>query len=60
MKDTTIIKLVAITCLTTICGIALLRGIDSVLVGTICSIIGGIAGYEFGRRQNTGKEATEE
>jgi len=59
MKDTTIIKLVAITCLTIICSLAILRGVDSVLTGTICSIIGGIAGYEFGRRQKT-KEKTKE
>jgi hypothetical protein len=60
MEDTTIIKLVAITCLTIICSIALLKGIDSVLTGTICSIIGGIAGYEFGRRQKTREEAKAE
>jgi len=44
MKDSTIVKLVAIICLTVICSIALLKGIDSVLVGTVASIIGGVAG----------------
>jgi hypothetical protein len=60
MEDTTIIKLVAIISLTTICSIALLKGIDSVLAGTICSIIGGVAGYEIGRRISATKESKEE
>lgn len=59
MKDSTIVKLVAIVCLTVICSMALYKGIDSVLTGTICSIIGGVAGYEIGRRAKT-KEKTEE
>jgi hypothetical protein len=59
MKDSTIVKLVAIVCLTVICSVALLKGIDSVLTGTICSIIGGIAGYEIGRRQKTTEESKE-
>ena len=49
MKDSTIVKLVAIISLTTIAITALLHGIDSVLIGTVSSIIGGIAGYEIGR-----------
>jgi len=60
MKDSTIVKLTAIVCLTIICSVALLKGIDSVLTGTICSIIGGVAGYEFGRRQKTKEETKEE
>ena len=59
MKDSTIVKLVAIVCLTVICSMALYKGIDSVLTGTICSIIGGVAGYEFGRRQKTTEESKE-
>jgi len=49
MKDTTIIKITAIVCLTLICITALLHGIDSVLVGTVSGIIGGVAGYSIGR-----------
>jgi len=59
MKDSTIVKLTAIVCLTIICSIALVKGIDSVLVGTVASIIGGVAGYEFGRRQRTTEESKE-
>jgi len=59
MKDSTIVKLVAIVCLTVICSVALIKGIDSTLTGSICAIIGGVAGYEFGRRQRPQK-ATEE
>ena len=60
MKDSAIIKLTAIVCLTVICSIALLKGIDSTLIGTVSAIIGGIAGYEFGRRQKTKEETKEE
>jgi len=49
MRDTTMVKITAIVCLTVIVITALLNGIDSVLVGTISGIIGGIAGYEVGR-----------
>lgn len=49
MKDTTLVKLVAIAALAIINVTALLHGIDSTLTGTICAIIGGIAGYEFRR-----------
>jgi len=59
MNDSTIVKIVAVVCLTVICSIALIKGIDSVLVGTVASIIGGIAGYEFGRRQKTTEESKE-
>ena len=47
MKDSTIVKIVAIASLAAINIVALLNGIDSTLTGTICAIIGGIAGYEF-------------
>jgi F0F1-type ATP synthase assembly protein I len=59
MKDSTIVKLVAIVCLTVICSVALFKGIDSTLTGTVSAIIGGIAGYEFGRRQKTTEESKE-
>jgi curli biogenesis system outer membrane secretion channel CsgG len=59
MNDSTIVKLVAIVCLTVICSVALLKGIDSTLTGSICAIIGGVAGYEFGRRQKTTDESKE-
>ena len=49
MESTTVVKLTAIICLTVLCSVALIRGIDSALVGTVAAIIGGIAGYEFGR-----------
>jgi hypothetical protein len=60
MDDSTVVKLVAIICLTVICSMALYKGIDSVLAGTICSIIGGVAGYEIGRRISATKESKEE
>jgi hypothetical protein len=49
VEDVTLIKITAILSLTVICGLALLRGIDSTLVGTVSAIIGGIAGYEIGK-----------
>jgi hypothetical protein len=60
MDDSTVVKLVAIICLTVICSVALLKGIDSTLTGTVSAIIGGIAGYEFGRRQKAKDESKEE
>jgi hypothetical protein len=47
MRDETIVKVTAIVALTVICAVAVLRGIDSVLIGTVSAIIGGIAGYEI-------------
>jgi hypothetical protein len=44
------VKVTAIVCLTVICATALVKGIDSTLVGVVSSIIGVIAGYEFGKR----------
>jgi len=49
VKESTIIKIVAIISLATINIVALIHGIDSTLTGTISAIIGGIAGYEFRR-----------
>ena len=48
--EVTLVKLVAIVALAVINVVALLHNINSVLTGTICTIIGGIAGYEIGRR----------
>jgi hypothetical protein len=50
MREDMVIKVTAIVCLTVICSLALLKGIDSTLVGVVSSIIGGIAGYEIGRK----------
>jgi len=47
VKDSTLVKITAIVALALINIIALIHGIDSTLTGTICAIIGGIAGYEF-------------
>ena len=49
MRDETIVKITAIVALTVICSVALIHGIDSVLIGAVSAIIGGIAGYEFRR-----------
>jgi hypothetical protein len=51
MKDSTLIKIIAICSLTFICVSALIKGIDSTLTGSICAIIGGVAGYEFGKKK---------
>lgn len=51
MEDSTIVKVVAIVSLTAIGVTALLHGIDSVLTASISAIIGGIAGYEFGKNK---------
>jgi len=55
MNDMTIVKLVAIVSLASIAITALLHGIDSVVTGTISSIIGGIAGYEFAKSKKQTK-----
>jgi hypothetical protein len=51
VRESTIVKVVAIVSLTVICSLALLQGVDSVLVGTVSAIIGGIAGYEFKKNE---------
>ena len=51
LKDTAIVKVTSIVCLCVICCVALFKGIDSGLTATISAIIGGIAGYEVGRRR---------
>jgi outer membrane lipoprotein SlyB len=52
MRESTVVKVVAIVSLTAICVVALLRGIDSALVATVSAIIGGIAGYEIRRNEH--------
>jgi hypothetical protein len=47
LRDETIVKISAIVALTTICVVATMHGIDSVLLSAVSAIIGGIAGYEF-------------
>jgi hypothetical protein len=49
ISETGLIKITAIISLTAIVIVALIHGIDSVLVGTVSAIIGGIAGYEYGK-----------
>jgi len=48
-REKMIVKIVAIICLTIINITALSHGIDSTLTGTICAVIGGIAGYELAK-----------
>jgi len=57
LDDSVIVKLTAIASLTIIAVFALNHGIDSVLVGTVSAIIGGIAGYEFKKVENKIKKA---
>ena len=45
MEEGTIVKCVAIGGLVVIVVVASLNGIDGALIGAICAIIGGIAGY---------------
>ncbi len=52
MREDTIVKVVAIIALTVICSLAIIRGIDSVLIGTVSAIIGGIAGYELRKNED--------
>jgi hypothetical protein len=50
MEDQNVIKIVGICCLTAILVVNYLTmKIDSTLTGTICAIIGGLAGYSFGK-----------
>jgi hypothetical protein len=43
---------IAVICLTMISAVALVRGVDGMLIGSICAIIGGIAGYTFRKRRS--------
>ena len=51
MTESGVIKITAIISLTIIVVVALMKGIDSGLTATVSAIIGGVAGYEFGRRR---------
>jgi len=46
----------AIVCLTIICSVALVKGIDSALIGTVAAIIGGIAGYTLKKVKEESKK----
>lgn len=50
MNDKTIIALVGLICLTALACMALYMGINGVLLASITTIIGTIAGYAFGVR----------
>jgi len=52
MTESGVIKITAIISLTIIVCLALMKGIDSGLTATISAIIGGVAGYEFGRKKS--------
>jgi len=49
MENNTTTKIVAIIGLTILGVVALYYGIDHFLIATISAIIGGIAGYEYGK-----------
>jgi len=54
MKDETVVKLTTIICLTIVLIVNFFTmKIDSTFTGTVCAIMGGIAGYELGRRKNS-------
>jgi len=48
-----IVKITAIICLTILGIVALCKGVDSALLATITSILGGVAGYEYGKGRST-------
>jgi len=56
VRDETLIKIAAIVSLTVICVVSTLRGIDSVIIGTVSAIIGGIAGYEVHALRSRGRK----
>ena len=53
MTESGLVKITAIISLTVIVCLALVKGIDSGLVASVSAIIGGIAGYEFGRKKSS-------
>ena len=53
MTESGLVKMTAIISLTVIVCLALIKGIDSGLTATISAIIGGVAGYEFGRKKSS-------
>ncbi len=50
MKDKTIMGIIGLICLTVLACVALLMGINGVLLASIATIIGTIVGYAFGVR----------
>lgn len=53
MNDVTVVKIVAIIGLTVLGSLALIKGIDSVILSAISAVIGGIAGYEIGKSKQS-------
>ena len=51
MKDSTILALAGIGGLTVITVACIFQGIDHLIVGGVCSLIAGIAGYELKARR---------
>jgi len=47
MEDEVLVKVAAVCCLSVIAVAALAKGVDSALTGTICAIVGGVAGYQI-------------
>jgi len=50
------VKVTAIVCLTVICITALIKGIDSAVIGAVSGIIGWIVGYEVGKARKESQE----
>jgi len=56
MKGDTVVKVVAIVCLTAIAIVDMLTvKIDSAVIATLMSIIAGLAGYTIGKSKGGGK-----
>lgn len=51
MKDATILGLSGLAALTIIEVVALQKGVDSVILGAVVAVIGGVAGYEVRKRR---------
>lgn len=47
------VQVISVVCLTAISCTALVRGIDGVLLASICGLIGGIAGYSVGKANSS-------
>jgi len=54
MKDETLIKIVGMVLITFLTLGAIYREYDSALIGSTCALIGGIVGYEVGKRKTEG------